>query len=165
MSDAAATALDYKVPRRRHPVVHFMVHQSLGAAGLAVIVIMTVAAIVAPLVAPYDPLTVDYEAMLGAPSWQHWMGTDSFGRDVMSRIIFGARTALAVGFLASFAGCTVGAIIGVVSAYFGGKTYSGTDTPNASSGPLPPGQATSYASGSNPLRDRDFLSVSVSYAF
>ena len=51
------------------------------------------------------------------------------------------------------------------TAYFGGRTYSGTDMPNASSGPLPPGQATSYASSSNPLRDRDFLSVSVSYAF
>ncbi len=121
MSDAAAATLTYKVPKRRHPVVHFMVHQSLGATGLAVIVVMTFAAIFAPLVAPYDPLTVDYEAMLGAPSWQHWMGTDSFGRDVMSRIIFGARTALAVGFLASFVGCTVGAIIGVISAYFGGK--------------------------------------------
>ena len=51
------------------------------------------------------------------------------------------------------------------TAYFGGKTYSGTDVPNALSGPLPPGQATSYASSSNPLRDRDFLSVSLSYAF
>jgi hypothetical protein len=49
--------------------------------------------------------------------------------------------------------------------YFGGKTYSGTDTPNASSGPLPPGQSASYASGSNYLKDRDFLSISVSYAF
>ena len=51
------------------------------------------------------------------------------------------------------------------TAYFGGRTYSGTDTPNPSTGPLPPGQATGYASGSNPLRDRDYLSVSVSYAF
>jgi len=51
------------------------------------------------------------------------------------------------------------------TAYFGGRTYSGTDTPNASSGPLPPGQAASYASNSNPLRDRDFLSMSLSYAF
>jgi len=49
--------------------------------------------------------------------------------------------------------------------YFGGKTYSGTDAPNASSGALPPGQSASYASGSNYLKDRDFLSVSVSYAF
>ena len=51
------------------------------------------------------------------------------------------------------------------TAYFGGRTYSGTDAPNASSGPLPPGQSANYSSGSNPLRDRDFVSLSVSYAF
>ena len=51
------------------------------------------------------------------------------------------------------------------TAYFGGKTYSGVDVPSASSGPLPPGQSPSYASGSNPLRDRDFVTLSVSYAF
>ena len=51
------------------------------------------------------------------------------------------------------------------TSYFGGRTYSGTDVPDASSGPLPTGQSASYSSGSNPLRDRDFVSVSVSYAF
>jgi peptide/nickel transport system permease protein len=122
MSTAAAAAITYKVPKRRHPVLHFMVHQPLGAAGLAVIVIMALAAVFAPLVSPYDPLTVDYAGMLVAPSREHWMGTDSFGRDVLSRIIYGSRTALAVGFLASFLGSTGGAVIGVVSAYFGGKT-------------------------------------------
>lgn len=120
MSTAAVT-IAYKVPKRRHPVLHFMVHQPLGAAGLAVIVVMALAAIFAPLIAPYDPLTVDYGAMLAQPSWEHWIGTDSFGRDVLSRIIYGSRTALAVGFLASFLGSTGGAVIGVVSAYFGGK--------------------------------------------
>ncbi len=121
MSTAFAPAITYKVPKRRHPVLHFMVHQPLGAAGLAVIVVMALAAIFAPLIAPYDPLTVDYGAMLATPSWEHWIGTDSFGRDVLSRIIYGSRTALAVGFLASFLGSTGGAVIGVVSAYFGGK--------------------------------------------
>ncbi|HEV2008836.1 MAG TPA: ABC transporter permease, partial [Burkholderiales bacterium] len=121
MSNAATLITAYAVPKRRHPVLHFVLHQSLGAAGLVVIVIMVVAAIFAPLVAPYDPLTVDYGDMLAAPSWQHWMGTDSFGRDMLSRIIYGARTALAVGFLASFVGSTGGAVIGVISAYFGGK--------------------------------------------
>ena len=120
MSVAAAT-ITYKVPVRRHPVLHFMVHQPLGAAGLVVIVLMALAAIFAPLIAPCDPLTVDYTAMLAQPSWEHWIGTDSFGRDVLSRIIYGSRTALAVGFLASFLGSTGGAVIGVVSAYFGGK--------------------------------------------
>jgi peptide/nickel transport system permease protein len=117
----AITTLPYKIPRRRHPVQQFIGQQPLGAAGLAVIVLMAVCAIFAPWVAPYDPLTVDYGAMLAAPSGEHWLGTDSFGRDVLSRIIYGARTALAVGFLASFAGSTAGAVIGVVSAYFGGK--------------------------------------------
>lgn len=121
MSNAATLITTYEAPKRRHPVLQFVLHQSLGAAGLVVIVIMAVAAIFAPLVAPYDPLTVDYGDMLAAPSWQHWMGTDSFGRDVLSRIIYGARTALAVGFLASFVGSTGGAVIGVISAYFGGK--------------------------------------------
>ena len=118
---AATTALPYKVPKRRHPVLQFTVHQPLGAAGLAFIVLMAVCAIFAPWVAPYDPLAVDYGAMLAAPSAAHWMGTDSFGRDVLSRVIYGARTALTVGFLASFLGSTIGAITGVVSAFFGGK--------------------------------------------
>ena len=118
---ALAPALTYALPARRHPVVQFILYQPLGAGGLVFIVIMALAAIFAPWVTPYDPLTVDYGSMLAAPSWQHWMGTDSFGRDVFTRVIYGARTALAVGFLASFIGSTAGAIIGVVSAYFGGK--------------------------------------------
>ena len=116
-----APALTYALPARRHPVVQFILYQPLGAGGLVFIVIMALAAIFAPWVTPYDPLTVDYGSMLAAPSWQHWMGTDSFGRDMLTRVIYGARTALAVGFLASFVGSTAGAIIGVVSAYFGGK--------------------------------------------
>jgi peptide/nickel transport system permease protein len=64
----------------------------------------------------------DYGAMLQAPSAAHWLGTDSFGRDVLSRIIYGSRTALFVGFCSSFFGATLGVVIGVTSAYFGGKT-------------------------------------------
>jgi peptide/nickel transport system permease protein len=121
MSSVATPPIAYKVPARRHPVLQFILQQPLGAAGLAVIVVMAVCALFAPWVAPYDPLAVDFAAMLEAPSREHWLGTDSFGRDVLSRIIYGARTALAIGFLASFLGSTVGAILGVVSAYFGGK--------------------------------------------
>ena len=119
---SAATTIAYKTPKRRHPVLQFILQQPLGAAGMFVIVVMAAAALFAPLVAPYDPLAIDYAAMLVAPSGEHWLGTDSFGRDVLSRIIYGARTALAVGFLASFLGSTIGAIVGVMSAYFGGKT-------------------------------------------
>jgi len=119
--NTAAIAIEYKVPARRHPVLLFMTQQPLGAAGLVVIVLMGVCAGFAPWVSPYDPLTVDYGGMLAPPSAAHWVGTDSFGRDVLSRIIYGARTALAIGFIASFLGCTAGAVIGVASAYFGGK--------------------------------------------
>jgi peptide/nickel transport system permease protein len=109
------------VPKRLHPVLLFITQQPLGAGGLVFICLMGLCAAAAPWVAPYDPLAVNYNAMLAAPSWEYWLGTDSFGRDVLSRIIFGARTALAIGFIASFVGCTAGAVIGVISAYFGGK--------------------------------------------
>jgi peptide/nickel transport system permease protein len=113
--------INYKVPKRRHPVLQFIVTQPLGAAGLAIISIMFIASLFAEYVAPHDPLALNYGAMLAPPSLEHPMGTDAFGRDVFSRIIYGARTALSVGFLASLLGCSVGAVIGVVSAYFGGR--------------------------------------------
>lgn len=113
--------ITYKVPKRRHPVLQFAFTQPLGAAGLVFIIALFIAGLFAEYVAPYDPLTLDYGAMLAPPSWDHWMGTDAFGRDVFSRIIYGARTALAVGFLSSLMGSGIGATIGVVSAYFGGR--------------------------------------------
>jgi len=79
-----------------------------------------VVAFVAPWLAPYDPYQPDYAAQFVRPASEHWFGTDEFGRDVLSRIMYGARIALFVGFVASFAGCTIGALLGVVSAYGGG---------------------------------------------
>jgi len=109
-------------PRRRHWVVAFMRAQPLGALAFLVIVVMIAAGLLAEHVAPYDPLAIDFGAMLAAPSIEHPFGTDSFGRDILSRVIYGARTALMIGFLASFFGSTIGAIIGMASAYFGGRT-------------------------------------------
>jgi peptide/nickel transport system permease protein len=111
----------YKVPKRRHPVLAFIVQQPLGAAGLGIIILMILGAIFAPWVAPYDPLAVDYANLLAPPSLEHLLGTDNFGRDVLSRIIHGSQTALAVGFLSSLIGSSIGAMIGVASAYFGGR--------------------------------------------
>ena len=95
--------------------------RTLGAVGAAVIVVMFAVALLAPVLASYDPEAVDFGAMLARPSLAHWLGTDSFGRDVLSRLIFGSRTALMVGFGASVLGATLGAILGVGSAYFGGR--------------------------------------------
>jgi len=99
----------------------FARHRPLGAVGAGIILIMFFTAALAGLISPYDPLTIDFAGMLQAPSPAHWFGTDAFGRDVLTRIIYGSRTALWVGFSSSFIGATSGAIIGVASAYFGGK--------------------------------------------
>jgi peptide/nickel transport system permease protein len=105
----------------RGAVVDFCRRRPLGAVGAAVVVLMVVVALSAELIAPYDPLAVHFGAMLAPPSAQHWLGTDAFGRDVLSRLLYGARTALLVGFGSALMGATGGAIIGVGSAYFGGK--------------------------------------------
>jgi peptide/nickel transport system permease protein len=99
----------------------FTRQRPLGAVGAAIIGIMIAAAVLAGLVSPYDPLATDYGKMLLAPNSFHWFGTDTFGRDVFTRIIYGSRTALWIGFASSFLGATLGALIGVTSAYFGGK--------------------------------------------
>lgn len=101
--------------------LRFARERPLGAAGAVIIVIMIAAALLADFIAPYDPLETAYAAMLQRPDSTHWFGTDSFGRDVLSRIIYGSRTALWVGFSSAFLGATLGALIGVASAYFGGK--------------------------------------------
>jgi peptide/nickel transport system permease protein len=102
-------------------VLDFIRQRPLGAIGAAIIVVMVATAATAGILAPYDPLTTDYGAMLAAPDARHWLGTDAFGRDVLTRVIYGSRTALMVGLGASFIGATLGALIGVGSAYFGGR--------------------------------------------
>jgi peptide/nickel transport system permease protein len=116
----AARAAD-AIPKRPNPVWTFIRTQPLGFAGFIVILAYLVAAVGAAWIAPYDPEAIDFAAMLGAPNSEHWLGTDQFGRDVFSRIVYGARTALAVGILSSLFGCTLGAIIGAASGYWGGR--------------------------------------------
>jgi peptide/nickel transport system permease protein len=99
----------------------FVTRRPLGAIGAAIILVMTFVALFAHWIAPFDALATDYEAMLTAPSARHWLGTDAFGRDVLSRVIYGSQTALIVGLGASLIGATCGALIGVASAYFGGR--------------------------------------------
>jgi peptide/nickel transport system permease protein len=110
-------------PRRRWLAVvgEFCRQRPLGALGAAVVAVNILVGLGANVIAPYDPLATDYGAMLARPSTAHWLGTDAFGRDVLSRIIYGSRTAMLVGFACAFIGATVGAVIGVASAYFAGR--------------------------------------------
>ena len=111
------------VPRRRSPLVDFSRQQPLGAVSFVIILVMMFAGIFSPWVAPYDPLQISFDPSesLAPPSAAHWFGTDAYGRDILSRIIYGSRTALVIGFTSSFVGSTLGAVLGVASAYFGGK--------------------------------------------
>jgi len=99
----------------------FARRRTLGAIGAVVVLIMIVVGVFANVLSPYDPVAVDFGAMLAKPNAAHWLGTDAFGRDVLSRLIFGSRTALLVGFGAAVVGATLGAVLGVGSAYFGGR--------------------------------------------
>lgn len=119
---AHATASAELAPRASvaATVAKFIRTKPLGAIGAVIILGMLGLALFAPVLAPYDPYHGDYGLQFARPSAEHWFGTDEFGRDVLSRIMFGAQIALFVGFTASLFGCTVGAILGVISAYWGG---------------------------------------------
>ena len=94
--------------------------QPVGVAGLAVVILMIIMAVFAPWLTPYHPEYNDFASMLTAPNGDYWMGTDQFGRDIFTRILYGARTALVVGFVAASIGAVAGLVLGVASAYFGG---------------------------------------------
>ncbi len=107
--------------RTRRAVRDFIRRRPLGAAGAALILLMIFAAAFAEVVAPHDPLENRFSDLLLPPSAEHLFGTGAYGRDVFSRIIYGARTALLVGFTSSLVGSTFGLALGVIGAYFGGR--------------------------------------------
>jgi len=92
----------------------------LGTIGLVIMVAFVLTALFADLIGRYDPLTVDSAQALAHPDVRHWMGTDSFGRDVWARIIHGARISLAVGLGSTALGSSIGVIIGLTSGYLSG---------------------------------------------
>ena len=104
----------------RRALRRFLRHR-LAIFGLVVLIIMALAAIFAPWVAPYDPAAQDLVNFRQAPSRAHWLGTDGFGRDVLSRLIYGARPSLAVGIIAVTFYETIAVILGSLAGYYGGK--------------------------------------------
>jgi peptide/nickel transport system permease protein len=92
----------------------------LGRFGLLVLAVLVLCAVAAPWISPYDPVAIDYEAILLPPDRQHWLGTDELGRDILSRIIYGAATSLEVMVLSIAASLVIGIVIGLSAGYFGG---------------------------------------------
>ena len=115
------TSVAETAPRPRGAIAEFVRQQPLGAVSCLIICVMMFAGIFSEWVSPYDPLAIDFASILAPPSWEHWCGTDAYGRDICSRLIYGSRTALVIGFTSSFIGSSIGAILGIASAYFGGR--------------------------------------------
>jgi peptide/nickel transport system permease protein len=118
-----AVFTDDRIPQRGFfgSCVRFLRRQPVGAIGIVIVVVFGLAGLFADVIAPYNPTANDFGAMTEAPSWAHWLGTDQLGRDILSRILFGARTAFVVGITSAVVGGFSGLVLGVGSAYFGGR--------------------------------------------
>jgi glutathione transport system permease protein len=121
------TAPAQPAEKMRKPLAEFWRRfrkQKVALVALFVITLLVLMAVFAPFVAPYDMAAPDYNAVLEGPSAAHWAGTDAYGRDIFSRIIWGSRISLAVGFLSVTLGALGGVTLGIVSGYFGGWVVS-----------------------------------------
>ena len=94
----------------------------LAMAGGIVVMLLFVISVLAPWLTPHHPSAINAWEVLQPPSWQHWFGTDELGRDVLSRILFGARISLKVGFVAVGIAVALGAVVGLIAGYYGGWT-------------------------------------------
>jgi len=92
----------------------------MALAGAGVVLLLFLVSLLAPLIAPWEPNAINAWSVLSPPSWQHWFGTDELGRDVLSRIIYGARISLKVGFVAVGIAVSIGTVVGLVSGYYSG---------------------------------------------
>jgi peptide/nickel transport system permease protein len=109
-----------RVVPRSGRVGYFLRRNPRVLLGGAVVAALIVLAIIAPLIVPYDPIDVDPTQGLQAPSLQHWLGTDDLGRDVLSRVMMGARVSLTVGIISVVIGLVLGVSIGLAAGYLGG---------------------------------------------
>ena len=100
---------------------HELRRNRLALAGAAVVAMLVVLGIAGPWVAPYDPIAQDLPKSLQGPSLAHWFGTDSFGRDILSRVLYGARVSLLVGVASQGIAFALGVFLGIVSGYYGGR--------------------------------------------
>jgi peptide/nickel transport system permease protein len=116
-----ATRASARQSVKRNPIVSFVLNKPLGAFGAAVLIVLVITAIFADFIAPYDPIQQNVPYRLRPPDESFWFGTDIYGRDVFSRIVYGARISLYVGLLSVIIGTVIGMVIGASSGFFGGS--------------------------------------------
>ena len=107
-------------PRLLHLVRSLRVSDVLALGSLLVVLLVALAAIHPQLLAPYLPTAMEHDAVLRAPDVAHPFGTDQYGRDILSMVVYGARQSLLIGLFAVLVGCTVGSSVGLVAGYIGG---------------------------------------------
>jgi peptide/nickel transport system permease protein len=118
----AATLADVApIPRTRSPFVRKFLANKGAVLGLAVLLAFALAALLAPWIAPYDPLKANFLAVRKAPSMMYWLGTDELGRDLFSRLLWGARSSLLAGGVSVAIAMIIGVPLGLLAGYFGGK--------------------------------------------
>ena len=93
----------------------------LAMAGAVIVIALVLVALLAPWLSPYDPYGIDLDVMTQAPSRAHWIGTDQFGRDLLTRIIYGTRISLVIGIVPTLLSMTIGTTLGLMAGYYGGK--------------------------------------------
>ena len=123
MAAVTANVITAPAPRESSPArraLRRLVRRRGAMVGLAVVLFFVVLAIFAPWIAPSDPLATSWSAIRKAPSAAHWFGTDEIGRDVLSRVIFGARASLLAGVVSVAISLSVGMPIGLAAGYLGG---------------------------------------------
>jgi ABC-type dipeptide/oligopeptide/nickel transport system permease subunit len=101
-------------------IIRGVFKHKLSRAGIIIILLLAIMAVFAPLLSPYDPNLQDLYMVLTGPSAAHWLGTDNVGRDLLSRIIYGSRVSLTVGFFSVFLSVFIGSVLGLLSGYRGG---------------------------------------------
>lgn len=93
----------------------------LAMAGAVIVIALVLMAVLAPVLSPYDPYMIDLDVMTQAPSRAHWLGTDQFGRDLLTRILYGTRISLVIGIVPTLLSMSIGTTLGLAGGYYGGK--------------------------------------------
>lgn len=122
LSPAQLQSLEVDVRASKNTATARFKRHKLALFGLAVVIIFSIAAILAPIVSLKDPYFVDLDAIRQAPSANHILGTDSAGRDMWARMVYGARISMSVGLIANSISVTIGTLLGMISGYVGGRT-------------------------------------------
>ncbi|WP_274649080.1 ABC transporter permease [Paenibacillus humicola] len=109
-----------KVKRKQRVLLNKIVRNRLIVSGLLMVLVFIVIALVMPLFAPYSPFATDFSAALKAPGAAHWFGTDNLGRDVFSRVVWGAKESLGSGMIIVAIAILIGVPLGLIAGYYGG---------------------------------------------